>query len=322
MHSHNAVPRRGLTSTDSEVPLPAGIGFPRPAQGPGPDLIRHGVGKWLLAGGVGAAIVGAMALNWARQTGGLPPRLATLFNQNYVASPFFSVEAFRTVKPGMTEEEVRRRLGYPLERDGLRPAECLWTYTVPRGEKGWYLHCTAAFDAASGRVLRVREKWTSMSRGCEPLWTDRVRREVGPIRLWRADGSELRLTPETDRPHLLLLDTGWPPSPEDLPSVTAAEFLRAGLAEAGLDGINVAIVRVPLAFPPEGGDFAGSRPAPAEAYDGIEPPPGPVQDSLCLVYHRGVIYALPAVEFPEPNEPWTDDLKYLLDRLESGPNRR
>src|SRR5512136_2228454 len=55
---------------------------------------------------------------------------------DYVTTPFFSEAAFRTVRPGMTEAEVRALLGYPASRfgpleDPVKGTKNTWQYAVP-----------------------------------------------------------------------------------------------------------------------------------------------------------------------------------------------
>src|SRR5512139_3613050 len=55
---------------------------------------------------------------------------------DYVATPFFSEAAFRNVRPGMTEDEVRNLLGYPASRFGPvdvpgKGPKITWDYTAP-----------------------------------------------------------------------------------------------------------------------------------------------------------------------------------------------
>lgn len=51
----------------------------------------------------------------------------------YIAAPFFSEERFARVRPGMTDEQVRDLLGYPLSRFGpvLGSGRVDWMYAFP-----------------------------------------------------------------------------------------------------------------------------------------------------------------------------------------------
>ncbi|HEY2092420.1 MAG TPA: outer membrane protein assembly factor BamE [Thermoanaerobaculia bacterium] len=62
-------------------------------------------------------------------------------------------EAFRSVKPGMTEHDVQRSLGEPLLRKTFPDGETVWYYSKQSTERDNYFVRNIVFDQR-GRVVR------------------------------------------------------------------------------------------------------------------------------------------------------------------------
>lgn len=262
------------------------------------------------------AIAGAAGVKAAQSTGSLPPRLAMLFVKDYVASPFFTLEAFGKVERGMTEDQVRQLIGYPLERGGFDVKSCIWTYTVPPDRpKGWYRHCTVAFDEKTHRAIRVRDHFGAYSTGYLRAWVDKVHWKVGEIRLFRSNGDELRLTPSTPKPYIIVFDPGLRLLP--MPGLPAGltDRLQAGLDYEGIEEVDIVVLRVPDVVELRTGFSAEPAPLPSGAYQASEPALGSVAVPMCVVYWRGTVYALPGVNLTDPPEAWAGDFTYLMASL-------
>lgn len=103
------------------------------------------------------------------------------FASQYVAAPFFSVYAFRRLTPGMTEAEVRDRIGYPLRRSAVGIKSVAWIYTLPEQNAMPYPHFSVLFDVRSGQLLRTNAipLVYNSSSDCD-VWS--VRADINPPR--------------------------------------------------------------------------------------------------------------------------------------------
>lgn len=75
----------------------------------------------------------------------------------HVDAPFFTIEAFRLLRPGMTEVEVRDRIGYPLRRLTAGADNVVWNYSLPLQDSLPYPHFSVLFDTRTGRLVRTNE---------------------------------------------------------------------------------------------------------------------------------------------------------------------
>ena len=76
-----------------------------------------------------AVPIAAYVLLWGSPWG--KSRTLWLLGRGYSAPPFFTVEGFQTIKPGMSAAQVRDTLGYPFRRDIMAGSEneARWIYS-------------------------------------------------------------------------------------------------------------------------------------------------------------------------------------------------
>jgi hypothetical protein len=117
--------------------------------------------------------------------------LRELNSPHYSASPSFTLERFRDLRAGISEDQVRDYIGLPLERH-LGGGMLRWYCTQPEHTADErYLFCVAIFDPTTRILQRTKEVWVP---GPAPCPVNLVRLEdlqvaVGNLQLLRPDGS-------------------------------------------------------------------------------------------------------------------------------------
>jgi len=84
--------------------------------------------------------------------------LPLLYSHDTQYGALYREEAFRAVKPGATEDEIRTALGEPLDKSRLEDGRSMWHYTKPGPKTQDFLVRIVEFDAAR-RVLRTRAEF-------------------------------------------------------------------------------------------------------------------------------------------------------------------
>jgi outer membrane protein assembly factor BamE (lipoprotein component of BamABCDE complex) len=94
--------------------------------------------------------------SWRRKAAQL--LLPLLYSHDTRYAALYREEAFRSVRPGVTEEEIRTALGDPLEKTRLEDGRFMWHYTKPGPKTQDFLVRIVEFDAAR-RVLRIHAEF-------------------------------------------------------------------------------------------------------------------------------------------------------------------
>jgi hypothetical protein len=94
--------------------------------------------------------------SWRQKAGQLLLPLFYSHDTQYAAR--YREEAFRAVKAGATEEDIRTALGDPLDKTRLEDGRVMWHYTKPGPKTQDFLVRIVEFDAA-GRVLRTHAEF-------------------------------------------------------------------------------------------------------------------------------------------------------------------
>ena len=128
-------------------------------------LLAGLVGYWVLSGfSIGGTMTYDLVASgpshpgqsWRHKAGQL--LLPWLYSHDTRYAPLYPEEAFRAVRAGATEEEIRTALGDPLDRTRLEDGRILWHYTKPGPQTQDFLVRIVEFDAAR-RVLRTHAEF-------------------------------------------------------------------------------------------------------------------------------------------------------------------
>lgn len=84
--------------------------------------------------------------------------LSLLYSHDTQYGALYREEAFRAVKPGATEDEIRTALGEPFYERRLDGGRSIWHYTKPGPKTQDFLVRIVEFDAAR-RVARTRAEF-------------------------------------------------------------------------------------------------------------------------------------------------------------------
>lgn len=93
---------------------------------------------------------------WRAKAGQL--LLPLFYSHDTQYGALYREKAFRMVKRGATEEEIRTALGEPLEKGKLEDGESIWHYTKPGPKTEDFLVRIVVFDAA-GQMLRTHAEF-------------------------------------------------------------------------------------------------------------------------------------------------------------------
>ncbi len=226
--------------------------------------------------------------------------------RNSLRPPFYTSRGLATVREGMTEGEVRDRVGYPLERWWARGANQTWVYSVPAGRHDTYLFARVTFDGETGRVISAREDVMRCGPRAVPQGQPGLAAVVGTVVLTRHDGTR-RLAPSDPAPRVFLwagADTGRRMTPERV--VRALESGGAGpraeclLVDSRARAAGEGPVAADRVF--RDGPFRRSETGP----------------TLLGVYHGGCLYGLPPDQLGDDEAQRLEDVKWLISRLGRG----
>ncbi len=227
------------------------------------------------------------------------------FEHDFTAPPYFSLAAFRDLKPGMGEDEVRDRIGYPWERRGNRARGVQWIYTAPVPGDSAYRKCTAVFDPRSGCLRLVQEVEAPATRA--PATFGGIL-ESGPVRAIRfgSAGVEQEIVRSTDPPCLILTgEQTAEAARRNVESVT--DWIRL----LGLRPCTVRYVYI-------GADAEGFPRAPEAAEEGLftrSLPALPADEAGSIyLYTHGRIVTLPPYRDPEHGSERLADQEWVLRR--------
>ena len=258
---------------------------------------------------------------------------------DYVATPFFSEAAFREVHAGMSEDEVRALLGYPVSRfgpieDPVKGTKNTWQYTVPASwEPPLRFH---TFDVTFGSNRLVSGTLT-----CESSWeeSDGVRQSIEAVKQWRREIGDMALIrPDESTDVLRASDSGLyvillDGDAMDGPSLSAGpawleDALPELLQKRTVAGVKHLYVGHRAA---DFGELVKDLPPEAarECYLEAAPEFSPTardSDSRLVLYQAGRIWSVPAIYHDSNADLQVDDQKWLIHRLGAEPggaaNRR
>lgn len=258
--------------------------------------------RWRLAAGLMLALVlgGTTGLLLGRHA--LWEHVLAATGPGFAASPFFTLEGFHALRPGMTADEVRDRIGYPLDRVAAESGP-RWVYTQPAGPADtWFKLCIAVFDRPSGRLAKAKELAASCPTGpVTPLrypWTETLLCDVGELHLLGMDGAEQVLKPDGKA---FFLEVHTPPGTPEAESASLGMVGESSPATIRLYSLEGAA---------SGGGEEGFRGTFAETRPTL---PKNMRSSPC-VYKNGKVYALPPWNNSDAAE-MRDDRDWLVRRL-------
>lgn len=239
---------------------------------------------------------------------------------NYSAPSFFSRENYGSIQPGMTEDEVRGLIGFPVFRYRWesRKDEDEWLYTTAGFDGArFYTEYFVAFSRTSGRVLRTWKLRSRNPRGHQKHhWVTDFPEYVGDLRLKSLDGTERTLKSTDEQVYLLLLvqSERKPRLPEQL--AYRMDFTRKILGQTLIDRVELVPVHLTLTSPPRPEELEKLRSALPQVYLPVEPRLSPPDGwDYCLVYKGGTLYGFPPVYSGLHEDAWRADHRWLLDKL-------
>jgi len=264
--------------------------------------------RYLLAAVICLAAATVAAWAYSALWGSPQARAETLFSlgRGFSTPPFFSMKAFKAIKPGMSADDVRNVIGCPFVRGvwSGREAECDWDYSdVPFSGATVFEKLTVTLSRQTGRVIR-----TDAARVSIPDGGHAPRRLVsGPLTLTRADSSQRTLKPSDMGLFLLTFGeagTGrmQPRELYDYIDRSAANLLSAS-GVAGAKVIHVCCGVTTDVYAPEG----------SETYTGWSL--GSIPDSRLAVYANGTTYFVPPIYGGLSEEDFKQDQIWLLRKL-------
>jgi hypothetical protein len=218
---------------------------------------------------------------------------------HYVACPFFNLQRFRGLRQGMSEDEVRDAIGYPLERRWGKET-VRWLLTQPQtGGDQRYLLCVASFDRATKQLECIKE---TMVRGpaLSPPWMvcgDILNAPIGQLQLIRSDDTRWAL-PDDGRARMLVFQR------QNILQMPGLDTEGRGADEAGLR-----VFELDDAVAPENPEGAC-----AELFVASWPELSDATRQTACVIRGGQAFALPP---NSANDPATleEDLAWLVRRI-------
>jgi hypothetical protein len=236
-----------------------------------------------------AALAAVLVLFWVPIMGALGSLKMHAAPNEFIASPFFSLERFHSIHPGMTANEVRDRVGLPLARR-LRtgPGHEAWIYSAPKdSEQARFLLCVLTLE--NGVVSTARATLAETRGNLGYLWPVAPMQEVGDLTLIRSDGKRHTL-------HAMH---------NDLAVLTSLDNEKAALAAQIPDGRLYSVEATG-----EAGRTLGA-PAPQSTRANVYTAPRVAFPSTS-VYWKGRLLALPWHAQGVPESAHSSDLKWLL----------
>ena len=218
---------------------------------------------------------------------------------NYAPAPFFTEKSFRHVQPGMSKDEVRELIGYPIQRNLLHHSDgyalgIMWEYsTVDVPGANCYRRFVVTIGAQTKRVMTVTDSGEFYAVGYPvphvrtPRWVASLKKRIGTLRLSRLDGTTLVLKPWQQEVSLLCpVSSG---IRHDLRTrlrhaVERMEKRFGWVKDKGGSILFCVVDETPerATLPPEEYLFVSSRPV-LDRWTGVR------------VYKEGILYELPSV---------------------------
>jgi hypothetical protein len=231
--------------------------------------------------------------------------LGALNRDEYVSTPFFSTEGLNLLEPGMTEDEVRDRIGYPLFRH-WSGQNIVTVYTAP-GDGTRFPHCTLSFDPDADRLEVVRYANIPNYNKAKPTLEERYVREA----------RRLYVQPESGEPYVLESDD----SPMTVfvllgDATVCATEAAVARAEAVVEAHRAEHPEQPVELESVICLYPADRHGRATGHE-IRPPEGrgSFNPYPCVtVWKDGLLYRL-GVDTSRIPTGWPHDLAWLLRRL-------
>lgn len=244
-----------------------------------------------------------------------------LTDSNFDTTPFFSMEKFETIEPGMSRTQVRDLLGYPLERfkaSADAGAE-RWVYTRPPAPDATsFTLCVVAFDMGRGTVSFARRSELRPTDTMLPTHEPTYVRPLSRLRLFRPDGTFRDIEEGDGRRYVLV---GVRETPFARPEVLTGmlEHIRNALMAAGVENMEV------LEIVPVG--VQTNAPAPFHRFASTEPViEEPLQAPVIALtprpdayyayfYQNGRLHFLPGCEEGPFLPAAIEDMKWAIQRF-------
>lgn len=232
------------------------------------------------------------------------------FGRGYNPPPFFNVDGFNSITPGMSDAEVRDLIGYPCNRYSLvgKEQEVKCEYSAPLFDGA--RHCnqfTVVFSRDTRTVIRTEYEKKGMPAWMSPPgW---IKAHSGPLTLTRADGANLVLSASDSKPYIIRFDTdaqGRTPQEIFDYGQKAAETVAAYAEDGAFEIVHLYVGSQKVAF-------AAVSP---QAYTGwsrmLE---RGEMDSRLAAYAGGTLYFLPPIFGGIHAEDCREDQAWLVRKL-------
>jgi hypothetical protein len=248
----------------------------------------------------------------------------------YACTPFFKEAGFAKVTPGMSEQDVRDLLGFPLSHFGPVPEspgserfKVTWEYTIPASRETPLRFRVFSVEFGADRLVSAKtacEGTWEPSEGCRQSieavlqW----RRKVGDVVLTRSDGSTGKLRESDPGLYVILFDS-------DCRSATCRintgpEWFSSALPELLKNGTVAGVKNLYIGKHPDTYQkrVAALAPVSSGEYYLISTPELCLTvrdlDSRMLLYKAGTLWSVPAIYLQNAGLE-ADDQKWLIQRL-------
>lgn len=291
-----------------------------PAEGPRAlTLFQRRSVLWLLVSFIALTSALCLFFDQGRAIGAC---VRGLFGTDYLAPPFFSKKNFARVQTGMTTDQVRDMIGFPIWRYSLVGSEdkVHWVYTT-----GIYTgapsvtELSVVMDKTSERVVATkRQKLRRRTDGGFPVshadWVAGLRKKIGDLRLKGADGSERVLSGDDEDVYLIRLvgEAGHMSLQELLHYHIRSTSKEFGWLPAK-GGQVIYLVERPL--PENYAEVLEALNLESAAVSVSSQPVIQMTESLMVAYKEGILYELPPVFSGPQSDAWQTDQVWLVDRL-------
>lgn len=303
------------------------------------QLHSRGSGWWKRALGIVLLLLVApvtLYLSLNRHSIGADIRVAQ--DRNFYATPFFDLDRFRELKPGMTEAQIRDALGYPLRYEvreypgrSWEDNEVYWLYTAPpSADSPHYTSAELVTDSKTGKLYRTEIKEYHMKQNDRVPLRSPVTVNAGRISVSRGEET-LRMRPESDEVYVIL--TGMRvDSADDLRDENLREreaFVTSTWKDLPRDNIHFVHMVSPdgditwpelnglLAELPTDSPIYSDYGMPIHAFENRGAPPENVVHDVVL-YCKGTLYHYPEIYGPQDIERYyREDQNWLMHRLVS-----
>ena len=274
--------------------------------------------RWFLGALVILAIAAVTGFLWLRPAG--RSAIRQMLGIDFSAPPFFSRAAFGRIEPGMTKDEVRDLVGYPMWRYSIVDLEGteFWQYSIVASDHApSYTHYEVQFSADRQKVTRVKVRgprswwgklWLALSgavsKNLVPDWIDVHETEIVLV---RPDGTKKVLSGNDESTYLIVEDSdGY----EEIERAVEATDAMVKRLTGNLPPGSVKVLRIY-----DGERHAEYAPLVDDYFVSAPPLVTGQAAHYGVVFTKGKAYFLPPVYLWNFADEWREDQRWLVEKL-------